>query len=517
MFGMQEDRPQNPSGVACRQLSMGLILCLIALTAGRLFCAVRVEMLPEEAYYWTYSQHPALSYFDHPPMVAWVIRAGTTLLGNTELGVRIGMIALSLGSSLFLFLTSRIWFGQRVALGATLLFNLLPIFVTMGFLGMTDQPLVFFWLMTLYAISKALHAKRTVYWLIAGLAFGAAMLSKYTAVLLAPSLLLFLLVSAPHRFWLRRPQLWMALGIALLVFSPVIVWNAQHDWASFLFQSARTVGRQPHVLRNVSEFWLVQAGMLTPLVFALYVITVVCGIRRGWIQREDPWIFSMAFSLPLFLVFVLASFKTEVHVNWTAPAFLSLAPGAVAIFLEAIKDPRSQRARRWRVGAWLAFLSCIAVIIFGCSSLVWGFPKIFAYDRVGGWRQLSQEVRTAKNELAARTGEHPFVLGGDRYNLAAELGFYTDQPEECVNDFALDAQGLGFRYWTDLGKFEGRPAIAVLAGEDEKIRPELLAHFDKIDELERIEILTMGKRGRVFYIVSCYGYHAKALVAVERK
>ena len=83
------------------------------------------------------------------------------------------------------------------------------------------------------AISRALQTERTGFWLIAGVAFGAALLSKYYALLLAPSLLLFLLRSSKYRFWLRRWQPWTALALGLIVFSPVIFWNAHHDWASF--------------------------------------------------------------------------------------------------------------------------------------------------------------------------------------------------------------------------------------------------------------------------------------------
>lgn len=281
-------------------------------------------------------------------MVAWVITVGTTLFGDTALGVRILTFVLWMVSAGLLFLTGRMWFGRRTALMATLFFTLLPIYVGMGMMVTPDTPLVFFWVATLYMVSKALHTGRGGYWLLAGATFGGALLSKYYALLLAPSLLWFLLLSPKHRHWLRRPQPWLALPIALAAFSPVIIWNAHHQWASFLFQSTRTAGPPKNTLRNVSLFWLVQLAMLTPPFFALFSGAAVSGIRRGWQQHDDRWNFVASFSLPLFLLFAAASFKTEIHVNWTAPAFLTLTFGGGGDF------PGRHRKRGASAGQTLA-------------------------------------------------------------------------------------------------------------------------------------------------------------------
>jgi len=278
-----------------RKPGNGLGMAVVAMVTGMtllrfLLCGV-MELIPEEAYYWTYSKHPALGYFDHPPMIAWTVAIGTTLFGDSALGVRFMTFVLWIASAGLLFLIGRMWFTRRVALMAVLLFTILPIYVGAGLIVTPDGPLLFFWLATLYLISKALHSGRGGYWLLAGVTFGGAMLSKYYAVLIAPSLLWFLLLSPKHRHWLRRPEPWLALPIALAVFSPVIIWNAQHEWASFLFQSTRTAGQQSKALRDVLLFWLVQLAVLTPLLFALLAAAAVRGIRRGWLEHDDRWNF----------------------------------------------------------------------------------------------------------------------------------------------------------------------------------------------------------------------------------
>jgi dolichol-phosphate mannosyltransferase len=369
--------------------------------------------------------------------------------------------------------------------------------------------LLFFWLATLYFISQVLHTNQGGYWLLAGVAFGGALLSKYYALLLAPSVVLFLLLSPTHRRWLRRPQFWLALPIALVVFSPVIIWNAQHDWASFLFQSTRTTVPQKHTIQDVLMFWAVQVAMLGPVFFPVFVCAAARGVKRGWRQREDRWNFVASFSLPLFLLFAAASFRTEIHVNWTAPAFLSLAFGAGAIAVDGLYSPEVARAKRWRIGSWAAVALSVAAIILGHTSLAWSFPKFIAYTRAGGWRALAKEVESAREDLARETGQRPFVLGMDKYNIAAELGFYLHQTDECVNMYALGAHGLGFRYWTDLRTFEGRPAIVVLSTPRENLLAELRQHFDRVDEPAPLRLRAHGNRYRNVCLVQSRGYHAE--------
>ena len=121
----------------------------------RFFYALVIDLSPQEAYYWNYAKHPALSYYDHPPMVAWVISAGQLLLGKTESGVRIGGFLLTLLSTWLLYALGKLWFGRRTGLWAALLFQLAPAYFVYGVLITPDVPLNFFWLLTLYLVSLA--------------------------------------------------------------------------------------------------------------------------------------------------------------------------------------------------------------------------------------------------------------------------------------------------------------------------------------------------------------------------
>lgn len=484
---------------------LGVVFLLFGL---KWLAAANMELLPEEAYYWTYAQNPALSFYDHPPMVVWTIRLGTSIFGDTEFGVRFGALLLAMGSTIIVFVTGRLWFGPTTALWACLIFTLSPLYAGIGFLATPDAPLIFFWLLTLYLLSKALLSKSTGYWLAAGISFGATMLSKYSGVMLAPGLLLFLLSSPEHRFWLRRRQPWIALLIAVLVFTPVIIWNAQHDWVSLLFQATRTVDQKPKIFHYVLEFWLSQLGILTPPVFILVMAAAWRAMKKGWLEHQDHWNFAVSFFLPLFLVFLFASFIASVHVNWTAPAYLSMLPAAAAFFLDGVAnrvDPA--KARRWRLAGIWSLVFCGAVNLVTLSTLTLGVPGMLSLTQAGGWRQLATLVEEARTKVEIQTGQKPFIIGVDKLYFASEMGFYTGAPENTVNQFALGFPGFGYPYWTDLQDFAGRPAIVIL---EEKLWPVatliLQPYCEKIHAPPPVTFHNVGGRERRVKLIVCYSY-----------
>ena len=465
-----------------RRLWWALLLVMAGLTVARLVLAGWTELIPEEAYYWTYAQHPALGYFDHPPMVAWAVRAGTWLFGENELGVRfVNFVAWVLTCGLLLA-TGKAWFSERMALAGTLLFALLPISVGIGFLVTPDAVLILFWTLTMFAVSRAVQTHCGWYWALAGLGFGGALLAKYYALVLLLSVLMFLAISPRYRFWLKKPHPWLAGLLALVVFSPVIIWNAQHDWASFAFQSTRTVGQSGAVVRRVGTFWLYQLLMPTPVGLAVLGVAAWRAVRRGWWgERADHWNFVAAFGLPVFGLFTAASFKTSIHINWTAPAFLALALGGGAVWVEAV----DARRRGWCTGTWIFLVGCGAAAIFGHVRLATGQPAKVAYANDNGWRELAVRAQA----VAPTTGGRPFYIGMDKYNIAAELGFYLRQPDECVNGYATGAHGLGYRYWTQLQRYIGRPAVIVYAG---KLPVGLGKYFSRLSEPVRLRVDAHG-------------------------
>ena len=206
----------------------------------RLVAAAWTPLTFDEAYYWIWSKNLAFGYYDHPPGVALVIRLGTMIAGDTELGVRLVSILLALPMSYAVYRTAEILFGgQRVAANATILLNV-TLMAAVGTLIVTpDSPLLVASSFVLFFLAKVLESGRGAWWLAVGAAAGAALVSKYTAMFFGPAILIWLISVPKLRRWLLSPWLYLGGLTALIVFSPVILWNADHGWVSFIKQLGR--------------------------------------------------------------------------------------------------------------------------------------------------------------------------------------------------------------------------------------------------------------------------------------
>src|SRR6202790_5696054 len=186
-------------------------MTISALVVLRLVAAAWTPLTFDEAYYWIWSKHLAGGYYDHPPMVAAVIRLGTIIAGDTELGVRLVSILLALPMSFAVFRTAAILFGgRRVAATATILLNV-TLMAAVGTMIVTpDAPLLVAASFVLFFLAKVLDTRRGAWWLAVGAAVGAALLSKYTAMFFGPAILIWLAAVPKLRRWLISP--WPYLG-----------------------------------------------------------------------------------------------------------------------------------------------------------------------------------------------------------------------------------------------------------------------------------------------------------------
>src|SRR4051812_17833636 len=237
-------------------------LAILGLIALRLIAAAFTPITFDEAYYWMWSKHLAGGYYDHPPMVAVVIRLGTLIAGDTELGVRLVSILLALPMSWAVYEATVVLFGsRRVAATSTILLNV-TLMAAVGTMIVTpDAPLLVASSFVIFALAKVLQTGRGAWWLAVGAATGCALLSKYTALFFGPAILVWLIVVPKLRHWLI--SLWLYLGgvVAVLMFAPVILWNADHHWVSFIKQIGRA---------RIEDFRPVFIGELIPtqVVFA---------------------------------------------------------------------------------------------------------------------------------------------------------------------------------------------------------------------------------------------------------
>jgi len=211
-------------GGADARIVRNTALVIVALIVLRLVAAAFTPITFDEAYYWMWSKNLAGGYYDHPPMVAYVIRAGTMIAGDTELGVRLVSILLALPMSYAIYRSAAILIGgARVAATSAILLNV-TLLAAVGTLIVTpDAPLLVASSFVLFFLAKVLETGRGVWWLAVGAAVGAALLSKYTAMFFGPAILIWLAAVPKMRRWFLSP--WPYLGglVAFALFSPVIL------------------------------------------------------------------------------------------------------------------------------------------------------------------------------------------------------------------------------------------------------------------------------------------------------
>ena len=228
--------------------------------AGRLIfarCVVMAALLPlsaDEAYYWLWSRHLAAGYFDHPPMIAWLIRAGTRVFGDTPFGVRAAGVVLSLPATWFVWRAAALILKDedRAALAA-LFFNL-TIMVSAELLAATpDMPSTVTACAFVYCLARVQASGNGKWWLGVGVAAGLGLFSNFPSLSLRAGALGWLLVDRDARKWLASPWPYLGAALALLVWTPALIWQSQHHWETFAFQFGR-VGTGHFTLRYLGEF-----------------------------------------------------------------------------------------------------------------------------------------------------------------------------------------------------------------------------------------------------------------------
>ncbi len=396
-------------------------LSLLGLTALRLLIAWRTPLSADEAYYWVWSKAPAWGYLDHPPMVAAWIRVGCAVAGDTGLGVRLLAPVAALFGTLLLAGAARDLTPDteksalRPGLMAALLFNA-TLACNAGAVVMTpDTPLLFFWTAGIAALARLVRSANPYWWLAFGLASGLALDSKYTAVLLGGGVAAWLVFVPQARRWWSAWQLWAGAGVALLLFSPVLEWNAAHDFASFAKQGGRAGDWRPaKAVAFLGELLGGQIGLATPVLAVIFAGALSRAARALWRGQAAAGLLACITLLPS-AVFVQHAFGGRVQANWPAVIY----PGAVL----ACVVLGSPAMRFWRVGV-VAGLAISACVMVQAAWSPWLLPRRmdFTLIRLGGWQDLAGEV------FARATAQGAHFVAADEYGLASELAFRLRTP-----------------------------------------------------------------------------------------
>jgi len=485
--------PSEPPGRRRTPWQVALAL-VAAATLVRLAIGGILPLVPDEAYYWDWSRRLAPGYFDHPPAIALLIRSGTFLFGPTSLGVRLWPI-MAAGATLVVVATmARELDGERAVVWTALLFVCMPLSAVGSMIATPDAPALLATSLTLLAVMRALSsdtAERAVrWWLLAGLALGAGLASKYTVVLVAAGVLVAIIARPRLRPVLSTPGPYLGAGVALALFAPVVLWNASHHYASFRFQLGHGLGSGGgSALGREMELLAGQLALASPILFPLMALAVVRSLRRN--QPDDRQALLAIVSLVVFLFFCASAMRKRVEANWPALAYIP-----AAALLGAW--PSTERERRW-LAVGCAVAGAISVMLL--AHIIHPFTFVPAGEdptaQLRGWDSLAVAVAAAR----AGPDSDRIWVGAGRYQDAAELAFNLRSHPTV---FVPNSGGRLNQYDIWPGFFERghrgdglvlATAVAQTTEEPSIVRT-LRPHFDSVSLRSSVAV---ERRGDVFF------------------
>ena len=493
---------KHPALTAADDSARRVLLVIAVAGVLHLALARAIGLSVDESYTVAISRQLALSYFDHPPLHVWLVGAWARVLGDEQPWVlRLPFVVLFAGSTWLMFRLTASAFGDRAGLWAALALNLVPLFTVNAAIGiLPDGPLVLFcllgvWWFTRAALTPIPQAHGAAWMLAAGAAVALALLSKYMATFTVCALGLYLVTC--RRSLLATAAPWFAALLVVIAFTPVLLWNSAHDWASFAFQGRRALPSGFSLGRGALDV-AGQVLYLLPWVAGGLLVAIMRAVRRGPAD-ESGWLFA-CLSVPPIVAFSLAGLWTKVLPHWPAIGWLFAFP----LFGRLLANLERDRARLVRQLATLtaAFLLCGISLLASQAATGWvehfdpGFadhdPTLDLLD----WRGLYATVV----ELRQR---HPDVIVAtvswiDAGKVDYALGGLV--PVICVS---RDPRGFAFmRNWRSLS---GRDALIVAAAG----RPDWLRlakpHFQSIETLADVPLLRAGEPALILHMA--YGYH----------
>jgi hypothetical protein len=421
------------------QIRSVFFLTLFFSTLLRVFLASFTELGNDEVYYINYALFPALSHFDHPPFVGWLIQLFTLNLHFThEFFVRLGPILIGLLNTCIIFTIGKKLKNEKTGLYAALLYTAsLYGFIIVGVFIMPDTAQGLFWLLSLWIIVtlfKKENIDRNSQWLmlLLGLTIGCGMLSKYTTLFIWAGVGLYVLFF--DRKWFTKPALYLAPLVSILVFLPVIIWNIQHDFITFTFHSERVVSNvfifdyQTFLIEIVGSFFynnFISVG--------IFLTAIGSYVKNKFVEKKLLWLL-LFLSLPLILLFIVISMVKPTLPHWSGPGYYAL------MLLGALFLDRKPLHRTVPLSLIIALATSLIVIVLAVTQIKTGmvnFSKNDPVERMGrsdftldmyGYKKLNTKF-SELHQKYMQQGIVPknTVMLGYKWFPTAHIDFYVAQ------------------------------------------------------------------------------------------
>jgi 4-amino-4-deoxy-L-arabinose transferase-like glycosyltransferase len=398
--------------------------------AVRLLFATLIPVFPDEAYYWLWSRRLAAGYFDHPPVVALLIRFGDLLfaplgLDARGLAIRLGPILAGWVAGLATAGIANRLGGAVAAVRAGIVMSVMPLAAAGLVLATPDAGLLASTAVALYCLVRALENgigshESLRWWMLTGLALGVAFTSKYTSIFLPVAVVVAVLLRGDLRARLRESGPYVACVIAALVFLPVLIWNARHDWISFVFQVRHGLSAPQGSLlvaawKHEGDFFGGQAALASPILFIMMGIVVARAFRA---TAPSVCFVLGVVALLSFGFFVYSGVRQRVEPNWPAPAYIP----AIVLLSIASWTPRGEKWLRGGLG--LAAVMSFLIYVQALIPILPLKPSKDPIARAFGWTEVAAAADSTANVVRAETNRRTW-LGGDRYQEASEIALHV--------------------------------------------------------------------------------------------
>ncbi len=424
------------------KLERNLFIALVLLTLCRIVIGAVSELSEDEAYYFLWTERLDWSYYSKGPGVALAINFTTSIFGKTALGVRILSPLLGLATSWLLFRLGTRLVGQQSALWAVVMLNVTPIFNAGSILLTIDPLMIFFWVAAMATTWHAIQesSKSLLWWIATGFLIGLGFLCKYTAAVQVISIVILLCANSALKVQFKRPGFYAMLGTILICTTPVMVWNSQNDWITFVHLIERTGlvdFNQPEAAESseaaassgfewnpfdIFSYLGQHLGVYSPLFFAGLAWTTVLAWKRFRKSPEETFI--GAFGLPIVVFYFGLSVLKMGELNWTAPGFVSLGLLLPKYWEQASFGTKLKARLSIAAFAVSAVLTVLAVNpeVIRSTGLTWPY-SFDTKKRWSGWKTSAGHIAEQVARFEAEIGEKPFLIG-NRYQTCAAIAFY---------------------------------------------------------------------------------------------
>lgn len=479
---------------------------LIITTLLRLAYALGMPLTGDEAYFWEWARHPALSYYDHPPLAGWILILTTSILGSTVAGIRITAVLAMTGIVVIVRQTALEISGSTRQANLTGLLSMgIPFLAVTGILYSTDTPLVFAGALGGYLFYRAVEKGSDRAWLGLGLCMGAAIMSKFLGAALLAACFGYLILSSPHRHHLRTFGPYKAAIVALISFLPALYWNASHGWATFIFNFSSRHKAPIFTLKHTADYLAGQAIAMSPLVlvFAIASMFVYFPSRS---RKGDALDIPAFFALVPLAGFLLISFTTKVGAHWPGVGYPMLA---VAVSGYLLSDGRAGlRFVLTSAAAWITVLALLAIpLAVRYLPQEWKYP--LRPERFNSAQLKKMTVSTdvigrkIGLELGKMKADGPVFLFTKSYALSSLIAFYTPgQPEVTVLGTG-SVHGRNHLLWFDPADHIGENALFASYRSFEEERAFLKERFGSVEVVSD----SGSDPEQSLTIVKSYGYN----------